>query len=129
MMMVNKSSSTSTAADQMTALAILCVVLGFTLIPIYFLLIEYCAKEFRIIIITSSTMPVANNAWLVFAGGIPHFDCPMLVVSVRTGDKIELGKATALPKTMITAIVSPTARPMPRIILASIPDLGRRYQH
>ena len=62
MMMVNKSSSTSTAADQMTALAIRCVVLGFTLIPIYFLLMEYCAKEFKIIMITNSTIPVAKSA-------------------------------------------------------------------
>jgi len=37
---------------------------------------------------------------------------------------IESGMAAALPATMITAIVSPTARPMPRMTLAMIPDLA-----
>ena len=49
---------------------------------------------------------------------------PIFVVNGSAGSNIELGKATALPNTMMTAMVSPTARPIPKIMLARIPDLA-----
>ena len=44
------------------------------------------------------------------------------MVSVVAGSSSEVGNRSELPTTMITAIVSPTARPMPRTTLATMPD-------
>jgi hypothetical protein len=50
----------------------------------------------------------------------------MLLVSVRTGASRLLGTSSALPATMITAMVSPMARPIPRITAATSPDRAAR---
>ena len=46
----------------------------------------------------------------------------ILPVRLLTGENIDSGNLTVLPATMITAIVSPIARPMPKTIAAIIPD-------
>jgi hypothetical protein len=49
---------------------------------------------------------------------------PILVVSVLAESKKEFGILTAFPKIMIMAMVSPMARPIPNMMLATIPDLA-----
>ena len=49
---------------------------------------------------------------------------PIFVVSVLAESRKEEGIFTAFPRIMIMAMVSPMARPMPRIMLATIPDLA-----
>ena len=83
----------------------------------------YCADAFRIIIMINRTMPVANRACRCIPEAYP-ISMPMFVVSVLTGSRIDVGIATALPKTIMTAIVSPTARPVPKMTAATIPDLA-----
>ncbi len=46
----------------------------------------------------------------------------MLAVSVRTESSGECGICTEFPATMMTAMVSPTARPMPRMTAATMPE-------
>ena len=57
------------------------------------------------------------------AKGIAHFNTT-LVVSVRTPCSILEGTLAWLPATMTTAIVSPIARPTPKITEARMPDLA-----
>ena len=54
---------------------------------------------------------------------------PMFVVRVRALFRIEWGIWTAFPRIMIMAMVSPMARPMPRMTLATIPDRAAGQQH
>ncbi len=46
----------------------------------------------------------------------------MFVVNVRTPDVMEVGINAWLPATIMTAIVSPIARPKPKMTLAIIPS-------
>jgi hypothetical protein len=46
------------------------------------------------------------------------------VVNVLAESRKEVGIFTAFPKIMIMAIVSPMARPIPKMMLATIPDLA-----
>ena len=48
----------------------------------------------------------------------------MLLVRVVVASRIEPGIARALPTTIMTAIVSPTARPMAKTMEAMMPDLA-----
>jgi hypothetical protein len=45
----------------------------------------------------------------------------MFAVRVRTGSRNEVGSSTLFPATMITAMVSPIARPIPRMTAATSP--------
>jgi len=48
----------------------------------------------------------------------------MFVVNVLAESKKEVGIFTEFPRIMIMAMVSPIARPMPKMMLATIPDLA-----
>ena len=49
---------------------------------------------------------------------------PIFVVSVLAESRNEVGIFTAFPRIIIMAMVSPMARPIPKMILATIPDLA-----
>jgi hypothetical protein len=76
---------------------------------------------FRARITRNRITPVENRALRCIPAAY-IISTAMLPVRVRAGLKSEVGIITALPMTIIIAIVSPMARPMPSTIPATIPE-------
>ena len=81
------------------------------------------ARELRIMMMTKRTTPVAKRACRWSPEAYP-ISMPMFVVNVLAESRKEVGIFTAFPRIMIMAMVSPMARPIPRMMLATIPDLA-----
>jgi hypothetical protein len=81
------------------------------------------AEELRIMMIKKRMTPVAKRACRCSPEAYP-ISIPMFVVNVLAESRKEEGIFTAFPKIMIMAMVSPMARPIPKIMLATIPDLA-----
>jgi hypothetical protein len=81
------------------------------------------AKEFRIIMMKRRTIPVAKRACRWSPEAYP-ISIPMFVVRVLAESRKDVGIFTAFPRIMIMAMVSPIARPIPKMMLATIPDLA-----
>ena len=80
------------------------------------------AIVFRIMMMTNSTTPVAKRAWRCSPRRVAHLQGDVGGQRAHGVERSSRGSATALPATMITAMVSPTARPMPRMIAATMPE-------
>lgn len=69
----------------------------------------------------TTAVPIRASLWRPLEYPI---SITILVVIVLTPDVKESGKTAWLPATMITAIVSPIARPIPKMTDAKIPRLA-----
>src|SRR6266436_7505547 len=83
-----------------------------------------CARRFTRIVIPKRTSPISNNACRYISVVASVNSLASTLASVYPGLKSDAAICGVLPITIVTAIVSPSARPKPRITAPNNPFLA-----
>src|SRR5205823_8012176 len=83
-----------------------------------------CATRFARIVVPKSTSPISNNAWRYISVVASVNSFAITLARVYPGLKSDAAICGVLPITIVTAMVSPRARPRPRMTAPNKPFLA-----